>query len=99
MRPSLHAARPPGDDAEGRLCGHATLVAMPAADLIVRAASAFGVPGADAVAAARGRITAVGDARTVMAQRGPKTRVIDVPGGLVCPGFHDAHAHLVPLAR
>jgi predicted amidohydrolase YtcJ len=73
---------------------------MPSApDLIVRAAAAFGVPGAGAVAVTNGRISAIGDARSVTTLHGPRTRVVDVPGGLVCPGFHDAHAHLVPLAR
>ena len=33
--------------------------------------------------------------REVMALRGPKTRVVDLAGSLVLPGFNDAHAHLV----
>lgn len=68
-------------------------------DLIVCAASAFGVTVADSVAVRAGRIAAVGTRREILATRGPGTRVVDVPRGLICPGFHDAHAHLVPLAQ
>lgn len=55
----------------------------------------------DAVAVRAGRISAVGGRRDVLRSRGAATRVLDVAGGLVCPGFHDAHAHLVAtgLAR
>src|SRR4029077_15830006 len=31
----------------------------------------------------------------VMGLRGPRTRVIDLDGGAVLPGFNDAHAHVV----
>lgn len=33
--------------------------------------------------------------REVMSLRGPKTRVVDLGGSLVLPGFNDAHAHVV----
>ncbi len=33
--------------------------------------------------------------REVMALRGPRTRVVDLEGSLVLPGFNDAHAHVV----
>ena len=33
--------------------------------------------------------------REVMAMRGPKTRVVDLAGSAVLPGFNDAHAHVV----
>jgi predicted amidohydrolase YtcJ len=49
---------------------------------------------ADAVAVRAGRIAAVGSARELDALRGPGTRVIDVEGGMVLPGFQDAHCHL-----
>lgn len=52
-----------------------------------------GTPDADALAIADGRIVAVGDAHEIAALAGPATRVIDVEGGLVLPGFQDAHAH------
>jgi predicted amidohydrolase YtcJ len=65
-------------------------------DLIVLAARAFGTEGG-AVVVTGGRIEDVTSRRAALAQRGPGTRVVDAPRGLLCPGFHDAHAHLVPL--
>lgn len=46
-----------------------------------------------AVAVRAGRILAVGDDDRVRALAGPHTRVIDAAGGLIAPGFVDAHAH------
>jgi predicted amidohydrolase YtcJ len=46
------------------------------------------------LAIAAGRVAAVGGAE-VMALRGPRTRVIDLRGATVLPGFNDAHAHVV----
>ena len=51
------------------------------------------VPGA--VAVRDGRIVAVGDDAEVLALRSARTEVVDVAGGLVMPGFQDAHAHPV----
>jgi predicted amidohydrolase YtcJ len=48
---------------------------------------------ADAVAIRGGRIAAVGFAEDVRDLQGPSTRVVDVRGGLVLPGFQDAHCH------
>ncbi len=39
------------------------------------------------------RIAAVGDAREVMALAGPHTRVVDLGGRMLLPGFIDAHTH------
>ena len=44
------------------------------------------------VAIDAGRITAVGD-DSLRALAGPSTRVVDVDGGLLIPGFQDAHVH------
>ena len=41
-----------------------------------------------------GRVLAAGG-REVMGLRGPKTRVVDLQGSAVLPGFNDAHAHVV----
>ena len=49
---------------------------------------------ASAVAIAGDRITAVGDDASVLARRTPGTRVIDLAGRCVVPGFMDAHPHL-----
>jgi predicted amidohydrolase YtcJ len=70
---------------------------MPA-DLILRGATVHTVDAArstaQAVAIAAGRIAAVGDADAVDGLRGPATRVVDLDGAMVLPGFQDAHCHL-----
>jgi predicted amidohydrolase YtcJ len=52
-------------------------------------------PSTGALAVADGRIVAVGDDADVLALRGARTEVVDVAGGLVLPGFQDAHVHPV----
>jgi hypothetical protein len=52
------------------------------------------LPLADAVAVRGDRITAVGADAEVRHHIGPLTRVIDLAGRLVTPGFIDAHTHL-----
>ncbi len=68
-----------------------------APDLVLLASAAWtGVPGSDppdAVAVAQGRILAVGRRRDVRALAGPGTRVVEVPGAMILPGFQDAHCH------
>jgi predicted amidohydrolase YtcJ len=46
------------------------------------------------LAVAGGLVIAVGQ-KGVMALRGPRTRVVDLDGASVLPGFNDAHAHVV----
>jgi predicted amidohydrolase YtcJ len=46
-----------------------------------------------AVAVTDGKIVAVGDDRTALAYRGPRTRVIDLKGKTVLPGLIDSHLH------
>jgi predicted amidohydrolase YtcJ len=48
---------------------------------------------AEAVAVREGRIAAVGTARELGALAGPTTRVIELAGRMVLPGFQDAHLH------
>jgi predicted amidohydrolase YtcJ len=48
----------------------------------------------EAVAVADGRILAVGSAGAMAELAGPGTRIVDVEGGMVLPGFQDAHCHL-----
>ncbi|MGH3456531.1 MAG: amidohydrolase family protein, partial [Nocardioidaceae bacterium] len=56
---------------------------------------ADGQPPVDgAVAVRAGRIVAVGDG-DVRGLAGPDTRVVDLAGGLLIPGFVDAHVHPV----
>ncbi|MDH4159371.1 MAG: amidohydrolase [Actinomycetota bacterium] len=48
-----------------------------------------------AVAVAGGRITAVGSEADVRALATSTTEVVQIDGGLLCPGFQDAHVHPV----
>jgi predicted amidohydrolase YtcJ len=52
-------------------------------------------PWAQAVAVRDGKILYVGDAARAARHRGPKTRVVELGGRLVAPGFNDAHIHLM----
>jgi predicted amidohydrolase YtcJ len=52
-------------------------------------------PLAEAVAIARGRIVYVGTSTGAEKFIGNSTKVIDLPGKMVLPGFHDSHVHLV----
>ncbi len=65
--------------------------------------SGLGPPAAGeptAIAVERGRIAQLGsDADVLRDRRGPRTRVVDARGGLVLPGFEDAHMHLRSGAR
>jgi predicted amidohydrolase YtcJ len=67
------------------------------ADLVLRGGPVFGVSRdhrePSAVAVGGGRIVAVGDAALDAA--GPGTRIVDLGGGLLVPGFTDAHVHAV----
>ncbi|HEY6808183.1 MAG TPA: amidohydrolase, partial [Gemmatimonadales bacterium] len=54
-----------------------------------------GPPQRGAVAIAGERILAVGDSATVAPFVGRNTRVFDAGGGLVLPGFNDAHMHFI----
>jgi len=54
-------------------------------------------PLVSALAARRGRVLALGDTADLAPMQGPKTRVLDLAGGLAVPGLTDAHAHLLGL--
>ena len=54
-----------------------------------------GNPAATAVAIARGRFTAVGTDREVMALAGSGTRLIDLKGRSALPGLIDNHLHII----
>src|SRR5437899_13059531 len=51
-------------------------------------------PKAEAVAVSHGRIALVGAKAGARALVGPKTKVIDLKGAALFPGFTDSHAHL-----
>ncbi|WP_295881037.1 amidohydrolase [uncultured Thiohalocapsa sp.] len=50
---------------------------------------------AEAIAEQDGRIIAVGSSEAVMQLRGPDTRLIDLNGRALLPGFVDAHGHVM----
>ena len=56
-------------------------------------------PSAQALAVRGDRLVSVGSDAVVRALRGPKTRVVDLAGQRVVPGFIDAHWHLPTQAR
>lgn len=68
-----------------------------AADLILHGGKVWTVdparPVAQAVAISGSRITKVGNDREVLRLATPATRIIDLKGKLVLPGFIDAHTH------
>ena len=53
-------------------------------------------PETEAVAIAGDRIVLAGTSAEVLRLAGPSTRVIDLQGRRVVPGFNDAHVHFVP---
>jgi predicted amidohydrolase YtcJ len=71
---------------------------MPQHDLIVHGGKVITLDGSSrvvqALAVREGRIAATGDAAALMKDKGPATRVLDVSGKTVTPGFFDAHPHM-----
>jgi hypothetical protein len=54
-----------------------------------------GRPAAAALVIRDGRIVFVGDEASGRAVAGPGANIVDLRGGMVAPGFHDAHLHAV----
>jgi predicted amidohydrolase YtcJ len=71
----------------------------PVADLLLVNGKVWTVnpkqPEAEAVAIARNRIIAVGSSADLRPLAGPKTRLIDLQGKRVLPGFIDSHVHML----
>jgi predicted amidohydrolase YtcJ len=68
------------------------------ADLVLRGGRVWagkGLPGATAVAVAGERVVAVGGDADMAAWITPRTRVVELRGRLVVPGFNDAHVHFL----
>ena len=78
-----------------------TGVAAEPADLVLLNATVHTVdarrPRAEAVAVRDNRIVAVGTSAELRALVGPHSRVMDLRGRVVVPGFDDAHAHFLGL--
>ena len=68
------------------------------ADVILRGGEIVTVndrqPQAEAVAIRNGVILEVGDDEAVLKRKGPNTKVIDLDGKTLVPGFIDAHGHI-----
>jgi len=60
----------------------------------VRGSSARPVERAEAIAVREDKILAVGTDSEILKLKGPQTKVIDLGGHFVMPGFNDAHMHL-----
>src|SRR5438552_5351473 len=75
------------------------LGAMPAPDLVLLDGKIWTVdrknPEAEAIAVWRDRILFAGSSDEARKLIGPKTRVIDLKGRRVVPGFYDSHVHLL----
>jgi len=78
----------PADDAD--LAGPADVILRGGPIITMNAAA----PDADAIALRVGRIQAVGRAADVLAHRGRLTRIIDLDGRALLPGFVNAHWHM-----
>jgi predicted amidohydrolase YtcJ len=61
---------------------------------VIRTLGRTGLKPQTHLAIAGGRVIACGGAE-LMGLRGPRTRVVDLGGAAVLPGFNDAHAHVV----
>ena len=78
-------------------------VQTPTADLILHNGVIWTVdtknPSAQAVAIKDGNFIAVGSDKSVLELRGPNTRVVDLQGKFVVPGFNDNHVHFASAAQ
>lgn len=88
---------PPTPEAQQRAAK--TKPAANHADLALVAASVYGVPGARSVTIRGDRVLAVGTPLEISATLGPATRLVSVSGGVVMPGWVDAHVHLQGVAQ
>ncbi|MCC7054878.1 MAG: amidohydrolase [Gemmatimonadaceae bacterium] len=56
-------------------------------------------PDASAIAIAGGQLLVVGSDTAAFESRGPDTRVIDMQGAVILPGFVDAHTHVAEMGQ
>ena len=94
---SLRFAIPPAGAGVLALAMLAACRSTPAADLVIRNARVYTVdsaqPWAEAVAVRGERIVYVGPDSGIKRWIGDSTRIIDGQGGMLLPGFVDAHVH------
>jgi len=83
------------------LTGSCTNGSKKAADVIYTGADIVTIndaqPTAEAVAVAEGKIIAVGNISDVIKHKGDSTKMVDLQGKTLMPGFFDAHSHLLQL--
>jgi predicted amidohydrolase YtcJ len=85
----------------GLLLAFGLMIAQPApaADLVLLNGKIWTVdkshPEVEAVAVWRDRILGVGTSREIRRLAGPRSRIIDLKGKRVVPGFYDSHVHLL----
>ena len=58
-----------------------------------------GRPEAEAVLVGDGRIVAVGGKRELMRSRRPDTKLVDLKGMTMLPGFIDSHSHISSVTK
>lgn len=84
------------------LAGSSVLAADPA-ELVIHGGTIYTAdsdrPQVEVVAVNDGGIVAVGGKGVLEQRRGPSTRVIDLDGRTMVPGFVDAHVHLAGIGR
>lgn len=76
---------------------------VPAADLVFLGGRVIPMTApdarAEALAVKEGRILALGSDREIARLRGPATKVVELRGRALLPGFIDAHGHIVSVAQ
>ncbi|MGH7192024.1 MAG: amidohydrolase family protein, partial [Candidatus Saccharimonadales bacterium] len=76
---------------------------LPAADLVLRDAVIATLdplqPHAQALAVRDGKILALGSDESIAHYLGPKTKVLDLHGAFVAPGFIEGHGHLLDTGQ
>ena len=76
-----------------------THVSKPVADVIYTGGDIVTIndaqPTAEAVAVANGKIIAVGNEPDILKHKGAVTKMVDLEGKTLMPGFFDAHSHLL----
>ena len=75
----------------------------PAADIVLHNGVIWTLdnkhPNAEAIAIKDGRFLVVGSNSAALKLRGPNTRIIDLKGAFVVPGFNDNHVHFASAAQ
>lgn len=78
---------------------HANIYTGAAGDASSHAADSHAAERAEAMAVRGDKLIAVGSESNVMKLKGPQTRLFDLHGHFVMPGFNDAHMHLTEAGR